>query len=141
MDFRGNIDILKADSRGQFIRGWAYVVADEGGQVVDYSGDVMGGLTIDEGMQEIRKSAHDFISDFRTARVHHGGKAVGEIVESVIIDDAFADAVGAVTKRRGWWIGMRVDDEAIQKRIRSGDLKQFSIGGRGKRLKVEGAAA
>lgn len=139
MDFRGTVDILKADERGRFIRGWAYVAADENGRVVDYSGDILGGLTVSEGMQEVRKMAHDFIVDFRTARLVHKGKAIGEVVESVVIDDAFADALGAVTKRRGWWIGMRVDDETVQKRIRSGELKQFSIGGRGHR-KALGAA-
>lgn len=140
MDFGCNIDILKADARGQFVRGWAYVVADEAGQVVDYSGDVLGGLTVDEGLTEVRKMAHEFICDFRTARMVHKGKCIGEVVESVVIDEPLAEALGITTKRRGWWIGMRIDDVGVQKRIRSGELKQFSVGGRGKRVPLQEAA-
>jgi hypothetical protein len=131
--FGCNIDILKADTRGEFVRGWAYVAADELGKVVDYSGDLLGGETVEEGMQEVRKMAHDFICDFRQARVIHKGRVIGEVVESVIIDDAFAEALGLTNKRRGWWIGMQVHDESVRKRIRSGELRQFSVGGRGQR--------
>jgi hypothetical protein len=137
--FGTNIDIIKSDGRGQFIRGWAYVAADEAGQVVDYSGDVLGGLTVEEGMAEVKKMAHAFVCDFRTARLVHKGKAIGEVVESVVIDDEIAKVLGITTKRRGWFIGMRIDDEAVQKSVRDGVLRQFSIGGRGKRTALEGA--
>jgi hypothetical protein len=136
-----NIDIMKADGRGEFVRGWAYVVADEGGQVVDYSGDVLGGLTVEEGISEIKKMAHEFICDFRQARVIHKGKVIGEVTESVVIDDAFAEALGVTSKRRGWWIGMQVHDAEVQKRVRSGELKQFSIGGKGQRTPIARMAA
>lgn len=140
MKFGCNIDIIKADGRGEFVRGWAYVVADEAGQVVDYSGDVLGGLTVEEGMAEVRKMAHAFVCDFRTARVVHKGKAVGEVVESIVIDDLVAEKLGITTKRRGWWIGMRIDDAEVQKRVRCGELKQFSIGGKGQRTPLAEAA-
>jgi hypothetical protein len=135
--FGCNIDILKADTRGEFVRGWAYVVADENGKVVDYSGDMLGGPTVAEGMVEVRKMAHDFIDGVRGCKVIHKGRNVGEIVESVVIDDAMAETLGITNKRRGWWIGMRVDDPEVQKRIRSNELKQFSVGGKGQREKVD----
>lgn len=140
MDFGVNIDFVKADSRGSYVRGWAYVASDEAGQVVDYSGDVIGGLTVTEAMDEVRKMAHDFITDHRVAKMLHKGKQIGEFVESVIIDDAFAKALGASTKRRGWWVGMRVDDEDVRKMVRDGKLRQFSIGGRGVRVPIKEAA-
>lgn len=138
--FGCNIDIEKADSRGSYIRGWAYVAADETGKVVDYGGDVLGGLSVEEGMAEVRKMAHEFIGEARVAKVVHKGRQIGEVMESVIIDDAMAEALGITNKRRGWYIGMRVDDENVRKRIRSGELKQFSIGGRGQRVPLKEAA-
>lgn len=135
-----NIDFVKSDSRGKYVRGWAYVASDEHGQVVDYSGDVLGGETVEEAMTEVRKMAHEFITDHRVAKMMHKSKQVGEFVESVIIDDEFAKAIGATTKRRGWWVGMRVDDEDVRKKVRDGKLKQFSIGGRGQRHKLKEAA-
>jgi hypothetical protein len=140
VDFGVNIDFVKSDSRGGFVRGWAYVASDEDGQVVDYSGDIIGGLTVDEAMTEVRKMAHEFIISHRVAKVLHNGSQIGEFVESVIIDDEFAKAIGASTKRRGWWVGMRVDDEAVRKQVRDGKLRQFSIGGRGVRVPVKEAA-
>jgi hypothetical protein len=138
--FGCNIDIMKSDNRGEFVRGWAYVAADEMGKVVDYSGDLLGGPTVEEGMQEVRKMAHEFICDFRQARVIHKGRVIGEVVESVIIDDALAEVLGITNKRRGWWIGMQVHDKAVQKRIRSNELRQFSIGGKGQRTPLKVAA-
>jgi hypothetical protein len=67
----------------------------------------------------------------------HSGKQVGEVVESVLIDDEFAKALGVQDSRRGWWIGMAINDESVRKRVRSGELKAFSIGGRGRRAKME----
>ena len=137
MDFHVNIDFAKSDSRGSYVRGWAYVAADEDGQVVDYSGDVVGGLTVDEAMTEVRKMAHEFIVSHRVAKVLHKGTQIGEFVESVIVDDEFASALGAVTKRRGWWVGLRIDDEEVRKKVRDGKLRHFSIGGRGVRVPIK----
>ena len=67
----------------------------------------------------------------------HRGDKVGEVVESVIIDDEFAKATGMTTDKRGWWIGMAVNDDGIRKRVKDGELKAFSIGGRGKRKSLE----
>jgi len=36
----------------------------------------------------------------------------------------------------GWWIGFQITDEDVWQKVVSGDLKAFSIGGRGKRDKV-----
>lgn len=140
MDFGVNIDFVKSDARGSYVRGWAYVASDANGQVVDYSGDVIGGLTVEEAMAEVRKMSHEFITDHRVAKVLHKGQQVGEFVESVVIDDEFAKAIGATTKLRGWWVGMRVDDEEVRKMVRDGKLKQFSIGGRGRRYPVKEGA-
>lgn len=120
----------KADTTGRFVRGWASVSTDGGKAITDHQGDI---VTVDE----LRKAAHQFVCDARVAKAMHSGKAVGEVVESVIIDDAFAKALGATETKRGWWIGMVINDESVQKRVRSGEFRAFSIGGRGRRTAVE----
>jgi hypothetical protein len=107
------------------------VVASDGKPVEDSQGDVI-------PIEELRKSAHEFVTNARVAKAMHRGEQVGEVVESVLIDDEFAKALGMTDSRRGWWIGMLIESEAIQKRVRSGELRAFSIGGRGRRKSIEG---
>jgi hypothetical protein len=130
VDVEATFQFEKADSRGGYVRGFAYLTKDKVGQpVTDYSGQFI------EDMDVLREAAHDFM-DHRIAKaihgktVRHGAQPVGDIVESIIIDDDVAKALGMTDMRRGWYIGMRVHDETVQKRIRSGELTAFSIGGR-----------
>lgn len=128
--FHINFQFSKADTSGRYVRGWASVVTTGGVAVTDHQGDII-------AIDDIRKAAHKFISDARIAKAMHAGQPVGEVVESVIIDDDFAKAVGMSDERRGWWIGMEIHDPAIRDNVRKGKLKAFSIGGRGRRVPVE----
>jgi len=119
----------KADVTGRYVRGWANVVEIDGEPVVDVQGDII-------AMDEMRKSAHDFIANAREAKAMHDGDRIGDVVESVIIDDDFAKVHGVTHKKRGWWIGMEVHDPAVRKRVASGELRSFSIGGSGKRTEI-----
>jgi hypothetical protein len=130
MRFAVNFQFEKADNTGRFVRGWASVIEKDGKLVEDHQGDVI-------DMTELRKAAHRFVSNARVAKAMHKGQQVGDVVESVLIDDEFAKAVGMTDTRRGWWIGMEVLDEGIRKRVRSGELRAFSIGGKGRRTKME----
>jgi hypothetical protein len=123
-------DFTKAAPNGDYVAGFASVTSVGGKPVTDHEGDV---IRIDE----LRKAAHRFITDVRVAKVMHGQDGtqtpIGEVVESVIIDDAFAKALGVTDPRRGLWIGMKIHDTAVQARVAKGELKAFSLGGRGKR--------
>lgn len=130
MDIEWTFEFHKADTEGRYVRGWASVIVDKGKRVIDHQGDLI-------AMDELRKAAHRFIVEARVAKAMHDGVQVGDVIESVIIDDAFAKAVGMKDGKRGWWIGMRVNDPEIQKRVKSGELRAFSIGGRGRRKAVE----
>ena len=124
-----SFEFQKADATGRFVRGWASVASKDGAAITDHQGDII-------SVEELRKAAHKFVCDARVAKAMHTGKPVGEVVESVIIDDEFAKAVGLTATRRGGWIGMEIHDESVRKRVRSGELKAFSIGGRGRRTPV-----
>lgn len=130
MDFELRFEFAKADDAGRYVRGWASVISVDGKPVEDWQGDVI-------EMGELRKAAHAYVTRARVAKAMHQGDQVGEVVESVIIDDAFAKAIGMTDTRRGWWIGMQVHDPKVQKQVKDGALKAFSIGGRGKRKKLE----
>lgn len=120
----------KTSNTGRFIAGWASVIEEDGEPVTDTQGDVI-------EMEELRKAAHEFVKSTRVAKAMHRGAQIGEIVESVLIDDDFCKALGAGTTKRGWWIGMEIHDPEIRKRVRNGELKAFSVGGSGKRTPID----
>lgn len=120
----------KAAPTGEFVRGWASVIEQEGAPVEDWDRDVI-------SMDELRKAAHDYIVNARVGKAMHKGEQIAEVVESVIVDDEFAKTFGITDTRRGWWIGMRVNSEEIKKRVVAGELRMFSIGGSGKRTPLE----
>ncbi|CAB5220370.1 Phage-like element PBSX protein, XkdF [uncultured Caudovirales phage] len=130
MSFGITFEFEKADSEGRYVRGWASVISVNGKPVEDTQGDVI-------EMPELRKAAHRFVLEARVAKAMHAGSQVGDVVESVIIDDEFVKAMGASTDKRGWWIGMQINSDSISKRVKSGDLKAFSIGGSGRRKPME----
>lgn len=123
-DFQLFIEIEKSAPDGSFVRGWACVTSDEGRPVnTDWDGDVM-------PIDVIRDSVHEFMAGERVAKVMHNGEQTGAIVESVIVDDEFAALMGITHKKRGWFAGMEVHCEKARARVRKGELKGFSIGGR-----------
>lgn len=130
MDFKLGFTFEKKDTSGRFVRGWASVASVNGVAIEDFQGDVV-------AMDDLRKAAHRFVTDARVAKAMHKGGAVGQVVESVLIDDEFAKALGVSDPRRGWWIGMEILDPNIRKRVRTGELKAFSIGGKGRRTPME----
>lgn len=120
----------KREVTGRYVWGWASVCEIDGKPVVDTQGDLI-------EMDELRKSAHDFMSNAREAKAMHEGARIGEVVESVLIDDDFAKAHGIAHTKRGWWIGMRIDDPGAQEKIAKGEWRAFSIGGSGKRTPID----
>jgi len=134
MDHRVGIsfDFEKTRSDGGYVRGWASVVSVDGKPVVDHSGHVV-------TMSALRDAAHSFISEQRIAKVMHKGEQIGDVCEAIIVDDDLCKALGASTPYRGLFIGMKINDAEIKKQIRGGDLKMFSIGGRGRIAELDGS--
>lgn len=126
-DFGLQVQFEKADPEGRFVRGFASVISVGGAPVTDLHGDQI-------SMQEITQAAHQFILNARVAQAMHNGKKVGDVVESVVIDDAFAEALKVADPRRGWWIGMEIYAPEIQAKVRDGSFAAFSIGGRAERV-------
>jgi hypothetical protein len=126
-----NIEFTKVDSTGKVVAGWASVVTNsDGTRFEDHQGDII-------AIDELKKAAHRFVSDARVAKAMHAGNPVGEVVESVVIDDAFAKSLGISDGKRGWWVVMKINDPDVQAQVRSGKLRAFSIGGKGRRTPSE----
>lgn len=123
-------EITKFDDGEGVVYGFVTVYEENGSPVIDRQGDV-----IDE--VEVRKMAHRYISEARVAKVMHGGRQVGEVVESIVLTRDIQKALGIDLGKAGWFIGMKLNDEAIKSAVRKGDLRAFSIGGKGIRRPIE----
>ena len=114
--------ILKADMDAKVIWGWAYVSTEKGEKSFDHSGEWVSPDTL-------VKASTNFMLKSRTAKVNHQGAKEGDIVGSLPITKELASALGIQSEREGWIIGIVASDETLKK-VQSGELTSFSIGGR-----------
>lgn len=121
--------IFKTVAARKMVYGWASVVTKDGAAVEDRQGDVM-------DMDNLREVVHDFMAN-RTGNTMHEPDAsgdiakTGEIVDSFVIDAEVAAAFGVNFGCEGWMVGYKVQDDAVWKRVESGELRSFSIEGEG----------
>lgn len=123
------IAIDKAESVTPIVYGWGSVVTEAGVPVVDKQGDII-------DIFELRGAVHEFIAKSRNVGAMHTTFDHGEIVDSFVLPQAVQRALGFDLGREGWIVGARVTDPAIAKRVKSGELKGFSLGGSGVREAV-----
>lgn len=114
--------IMKADEEQRMVWGWASVVTEKGEPVVDRQGDII-------SPDEMVKAANEFMLDVRTAKAMHDGDKIGEVVHSMPLTNELAKSLGLETDREGWAIAMKIHDDGVWERVKSGELKAFSIGG------------
>jgi hypothetical protein len=131
VELRADGEIIKADDEQQIVFGWAYVVKDKNGeQVIDKSGDF-----VDE-IEEIEKSAYDYVLKSRASDTHHSNVQSGEMVESIVFTPEKIEKMGlpANSVPLGWWVGYKLGDEAWA--TYKNGATSFSIHGSGTRTKV-----
>ena len=121
--------ILKRDDEERMVYGWANISITEGDVVVDKHGE----LIVSE---ELEKAATSFMKSTRIAKAMHAGGSVGEVVHSMPLTKQIKQAFGISTPHEGWMIGMHIRDDAIWKRVKSGELRAFSIGGTARKREV-----
>lgn len=115
--------VAKINEDEQLVFGWASVSADvEGRLVVDSHGDVI-------FPEELEKAAYEYVLFERAAGERHEGGQVGSIVESVVLTQQKAEAMGIDAPYTGWWIGVKIDDPEIFAKVKSGEYEMFSIEG------------
>lgn len=114
--------IQKINEDKQLVYGFASVIEQGGEKVVDFHDDV-----IEE--DDLIKAAHTFMREYRTGKIMHRGTEAGRIVESIVFTKDIQKALGIDLDLVGWFIGYKVDDPDIFKKVKEGQLKMFSIGG------------
>lgn len=123
---RGSTFVFKANAKKRLVYGWASVAKKDGEDVEDLQGDVI------TDIDNLREVVHDFMGT-RVGKAMHEGAQVGTIVDSMVFDKDLQDALGIDLGCEGWFVGYKVTDDAVWKRVESGELAAFSIGGSGER--------
>lgn len=122
VDLEKRVAVEKVDEEQRMVWGWAYVCKDESGsQVVDHSGDVV-------ELEDVHHAAHGFMRDSRQGGVMHE-KSGGYVSESLVVTDSVASELGMSTRKRGWFVGFKVTDDAAWEGVKAGKFRAFSIGG------------
>lgn len=123
----------KVNEERRIAYGWFSVIEENGEPVIDVQGDVIKAETLLD-------AAHDYVQDSRAGRIMHKGRRVADIVESIVLTSDVQKALGVElpNKRVGWFGAMKFRDDETWKRVKSGELRAFSIGGVGQRGIMEG---
>ena len=138
--------ITKVDKDRHLVFGFFSVVSIEGVPVTDTQGDQITEATIED-------AAYQFTLNSRTGGEMHTTDGagdvvgVGRLVESVVFTlEKQAAMVGCLHDQGisavldlhcvAWWGGFYIESQAVWDRITTGQLRGFSIGGKGKRAKI-----
>lgn len=109
--------------------GWAYVSTVNGVLQKDHSGDTW-------SIEEIEKTAHDFVCECRVGGEAHIFKGGAELVESIVLSNTLQKALGIDLNKEGWFVGFRITDPELLDKVEKGDYSMFSIGGQGIREEI-----
>lgn len=129
-DYKLSGEITKADDAQRLVWGWASVISENGVPVVDRQGDVIEADTL-------MKAATDFMFSTRTTKQMHVGGKVGEFVHSFPLTSEIAKVFGIQSDKEGWIVACKILDDAVWEKVKAGELRAFSIGGRARREVIE----
>ena len=129
-----DLEIKKTDDEQQLVFGWLSVAVDKSGEtVIDIQGDII-------EPQELEYAAYDFVLHARKAGdAHERIEGIGRLVESMVFTVEKQQALGIPenTVPIGWFVGFKIDDEQVWKKVKSGEYGSFSIGGKALREVIE----
>ena len=114
--------IIRKDEDQRIVWGWASVVTERGEPVIDIQGDLI-------EPADMEKAANEFMVDARMAKAMHRGDGIGEVIHSLPLTKELGETLGISSDREGWVIAMKIHDDAVWQRVKSGELRAFSIGG------------
>lgn len=131
--FQLTATICKTDAPQRLVFGFFSVAKIDGANVKDGERDEI-------ESSDLEKAAYAHVLDARIAGENHVRKGIGRLVESFYFSP---EKLGAMTKAlaeqgivakidvpaEGWWGGYKIDDDAVWKKVESGDYPAFSIGG------------
>lgn len=121
--------IAKAAPTGKELWAWASTIEVDGKTVIDSQGDII-------EPEELEKAADQYITDSRDVGLMHTSTGHGRVVQSMVFTKELQQALGIDLGRVGWLVKMQITDPSLQKRIASGEIRQLSIGGSGRRKEI-----
>lgn len=124
--------IVKVAEEQRMVYGWASVVTEKGVPVVDLQGDIIPANVMERATTEFMASA-------RMAKAMHAGGGIGEVLHSFPVTDDIVKSLGLASDREGWIVGVKIHDDEVWKRVKSGELGGFSIGGKCSKMEIENA--
>jgi hypothetical protein len=120
---------VKLDEDRHLVWGWASVSELGGTAVIDKQGDVIDARTLED-------AAIEYMVSCRQAGVMHQRTGVAKLVTSIVFTRDIQKALGVDLGRTGWFVGFKVEDLEVWKRIKSGELRALSIHGKGCRKEM-----
>lgn len=129
---KGKFQIHKSDDERMLAFGWANVaITSDGEQVTDLQEDI-----VDPDVLE--NAAYNFVEFYREGGEMHerGGCAI--LIESIMFTKEKISVMNIPegTLPEAWWIGFKVTDEDVWKKVKSGEYPMFSIEGEAIREEV-----
>ena len=129
---KGRVAITKVNDEKMLAFGWANVAVTADGEVIeDWQKDII-------EPEELENAAYQYVLLYREGGEMHerGGAAV--LVESVVFTEEKMKAMGIPEGMLpvGWWIGFKVTDEDVWKKVKNGEYPMFSIEGDAERIEV-----
>ena len=113
--------------------GWGSVASVDGTPYVDTQDDIV-------TEYELEKAVYDFMVAPKHDEMHERIVPDSKIVESIVVTDEKLRAMfpqGPHPKgNRGWWLGIRIYDEEVYAKHKSGEYTGFSITGTAVRKEV-----
>ena len=119
----------KLDDDRRLAFGWAYVADDDGNVVIDHSGDFVDKIAL----PTLEDSVYEYVLKSREAdEMHQTFTGIAQIVESVMLTPDKLQAMGLKGGRTGWWVGFKIQNDAVWEKVKNGTYSAFSIRGRGR---------
>lgn len=118
--------ISKLDDERMLVFGFASMaVKADGETVVDSQDDIISPKTLEN-------AAYDYVLRSRDGGLMHEKRGVARLIESFVVTPEKLTALGLAENAlpQAWFVGFKVDDPEVWKRVKGGELKAFSIGGR-----------
>jgi hypothetical protein len=131
-DVAMTFNISKATSEG-LVSGWANVSKNvDGTNTFDWQGDYIPPETLE-------KAAIGFMLNSRASGVMHMGESKGIVVESIVFTKEKQTALGIPegSMPEGWFITVKVLDSNVFEKVKTGQLRMFSIQGIAKRTAID----
>ena len=129
---KGKFKIMKSDDDKMLAFGWANVSMRVDGELIeDWQGDII-------EPEELENAAYEYVRLYGDGGEMHKRGGVAILIESVVFTEEKMQAMGipAGTLPIGWWIGFKVTDEDVWKKVKDGTYPMFSIEGEAERVEV-----